>query len=77
MDLGLQALSEITVYSKYAKYIPEKKRRETWNEIVDRYQDMMIKKYPKLEDAIKASSSFIREKKVLPIDHSQKPCSCY
>jgi ribonucleoside-diphosphate reductase alpha chain len=66
MDLGLQALSEITVYSKYAKYIPEKKRRETWNEIVDRYQDMMIKKYPKLEDAIRASSSFIREKKVLP-----------
>ena len=66
MDIGLQALSEITIYSKYAKYIPEKKRRETWDEIVDRYVNMMIKKYPKLEDAIKNSSEFIRRKTVLP-----------
>jgi len=66
MDIGLQALSEITIYSKYAKFIPEKKRRETWDEIVDRYVNMMIKKYPKLEDAIKNSSEFIRRKTVLP-----------
>jgi len=66
MDLGLEALSKLTVFSKYAKFNPELKRREDWNEIVDRYQDMMIKKYPKLEEAIKESSKFIREKKVLP-----------
>ena len=66
MDLGLDALSKITVFSKYAKYVPELKRRETWNEIVDRYQTMMIKKYPKLEEAIVESAKFIREKKVLP-----------
>ena len=66
MDLGLEALSSITVFSKYAKYLPEKKRRETWDEIVDRYQTMMIKKYPKLEQAIVESAVFIREKKVLP-----------
>jgi ribonucleoside-diphosphate reductase alpha chain len=66
MDLGLQALSDITVYSKYAKFIPEKKRRETWDEIVDRYQDMMIKKYPTLEEAIIKSAELIRQKKVLP-----------
>jgi ribonucleoside-diphosphate reductase alpha chain len=66
MDLGLEALSKITVFSKYAKYIPTLKRRETWDEIVDRYQEMMIKKYPKLEQAIKDSAVFIREKKVLP-----------
>jgi ribonucleoside-diphosphate reductase alpha chain len=66
MDLGLEALSKITVFSKYAKYIPELKRRETWDEIVDRYETMMIKKYPKLEQAIKDSAVFIREKKVLP-----------
>jgi len=65
-DLGLQALSSITVFSKYAKYIPELKRRETWDEIVDRYETMMIKKYPSLEKAIKESAKFIREKKVLP-----------
>ncbi len=66
MDLGLKALSDITVYSKYAKFKPELKRRETWEEIVDRYQDMMIKKYPKLEESIIKSAELIRLKKVLP-----------
>lgn len=66
MDLGLDALSKITVFGKYAKYVPELKRRETWDEIVDRYQEMMVKKYPKLEEAIIESAKFIREKKVLP-----------
>ena len=64
--MGLDALSKITVFGKYAKYIPELKRRETWDEIVDRYQEMMVKKYPKLKDAIVESAKFIREKKVLP-----------
>jgi ribonucleoside-triphosphate reductase len=66
MDLGLETLSDLTVYSKYAKYVPELKRRETWDEIVTRYQEMMIKKYPYMEEAIKASAIWIREKKVLP-----------
>jgi ribonucleoside-diphosphate reductase alpha chain len=65
-DLGLQALSSITIFSKYAKYIPELKRRETWDEIVDRYENMMVKKYPNLETQIKDSATFIRKKKVLP-----------
>ncbi|NBS60971.1 MAG: hypothetical protein EBT26_02805, partial [Microbacteriaceae bacterium] len=59
-DLGLDALSKITVFGKYAKYVPELKRRETWDEIVDRYEAMMIKKYPKLEDQIKETTGFIR-----------------
>lgn len=66
MDLGLEALSSITVFSKYAKYLPKLKRRETWDEIVDRYQEMMINKYPKLEEAIVESAKFIRDKKILP-----------
>ena len=66
MDLGLEALSKITVFSKYAKYLPKLKRRETWDEIVDRYQEMMTNKYPNLEIAIVESAKFIREKKVLP-----------
>ena len=66
MDLGLEALSKITIFSKYAKYIPELKRRETWDEIVDRYEAMMVKKYPNLEQEIKDSATFIRKKKVLP-----------
>ena len=66
MDLGLDALSKITVFSKYAKYIPEQKRRETWDEIVTRYEKMMVKKYPKLEEAILRSAVLIRNKKILP-----------
>ena len=66
MDLGLDALSKITVFSKYAKYLPELKRRETWEEIVNRYQNMMIKKYPTLEEAIMSSGALIKDKKVLP-----------
>jgi ribonucleoside-diphosphate reductase alpha chain len=65
-DLGLEALSRITIFSKYAKYIPELQRRETWDEIIDRYENMMIKKYPKLEQDIVQKAKFIREKKVLP-----------
>jgi ribonucleoside-triphosphate reductase len=66
MDLGLDALSKITVFSKYAKYLPEEKRRETWDEIVNRYTKMMVKKYPKLEEAILRSAVLIRNKKILP-----------
>ena len=65
-DLGLDALSKLTVFSKYAKYIPSLKRRETWDEIVDRYVAMMIKKYPDLQEAINKSAELIRDKKVLP-----------
>lgn len=66
MDLGLETLSSLTVYSKYAKYNSELKRRETWDEIVDRYENMMVKKYPKLEESIRASAHYIRKRKVLP-----------
>ena len=30
MELSKQILSDITVYMKYAKFLPEKQRRETW-----------------------------------------------
>jgi ribonucleoside-diphosphate reductase alpha chain len=65
-DLGLQALSKITVFSKYAKYISELKRREVWEQIVHRYLTMMIKKYPKLEAEILKHGQMILGKKVLP-----------
>ena len=39
-------LSDITVHMKYAKYIPELNRRETWAELVDRNIAMHKKKYP-------------------------------
>lgn len=34
MNKASEILSDIVVFSKYARYIPEIKRRETWDEIV-------------------------------------------
>ena len=66
MDLGAQVLSDVTVFSKYAKYIPELNRRETWDEIVDRYESMMVNKFPSIAEEIVDNAKWIRQKKVLP-----------
>jgi len=59
-------LSDITVHMKYAKYIPELNRRETWTELVDRNVAMHKKKYPNLIDQIDEAYKFVYNKKVLP-----------
>lgn len=61
-----EILSSLIIFSKYAKYRQDLKRRETWDEIIDRYVDMMCKKYPSLKKEIKQKAKWIREKKVLP-----------
>jgi ribonucleoside-triphosphate reductase len=66
MNKSQLLLSEVVVYTKYAKYIPELKRRETWDEIVSRYEQMMIKKYPELKDDIYKYGQQIHDRKVLP-----------
>ncbi len=66
MELSNKILSDITVYMKYAKYLPELNRRETWEELVTRNKNMHIKKYPKLVDEIEAAYKFVYDKKVLP-----------
>ena len=66
MELSNKILSKITVYMKYAKYIPELNRRESWHELVTRNMNMHIKKYPKLEDQIKENYKLVYDKKVLP-----------
>jgi ribonucleoside-triphosphate reductase len=65
-DLNNRILSEITVYMKYAKYLPELNRRETWEELVTRNKDMHIKKYPKLKEEIENVYKYVYNKKVLP-----------
>ena len=40
MNISNKILSDITVHMKYAKYIPEFNRRETWTELVDRNKAM-------------------------------------
>jgi len=66
MELSNKILSDVTVYMKYAKYIPELSRRETWDELVTRNMNMHIKKYPELTDDIKTTYKLVYEKKILP-----------
>ena len=66
MDKGLKTLSDVVIWSKYAKFVPDKKRRENWDEIIDRYEAMLCRKYPSLSTQIKDNVAFIRQKKVLP-----------
>jgi ribonucleoside-diphosphate reductase alpha chain len=51
---------------KYAKYMPELKRRETWQELVTRNMEMHIKKYPQLEQEIRENYKYVYKKQVLP-----------
>ncbi len=66
MELASKILSNITVYMKYAKYIPKLERRETWVELVSRNKAMHIKTYPNLADQIEKVYKLIYDKKVLP-----------
>jgi len=66
MDISQKILSDITVHMKYAKYVPELQRRETWDELVTRNMEMHIKKYPTLESEIREVYKLVYDKKVLP-----------
>tara|TARA_R110000796_G_scaffold157787_1_gene274515 strand:- start:443 stop:2305 length:1863 start_codon:yes stop_codon:yes gene_type:complete len=66
MNISNKILSEITVYMKYAKYVPELNRRETWDELVTRNKNMHIKKYPELKGEIEEKYKLVHDKKVLP-----------
>lgn len=62
-----QALSDITVFNKYAKFLHAKGRRENFAEIVDRNKDMHKRKYPHIADAIDVIyEKFVKTKRVLP-----------
>ena len=65
-EINNKILSDITVHMKYAKYIPELQRRETWTELVDRNKQMHIRKYPSLKNDIETYYKYVYEKKVLP-----------
>ena len=66
MDISNRILSDITVFQKYAKYLPELNRRETWEELVTRNKEMHQNKYPQLHDEIESAYKFVYDKKVLP-----------
>lgn len=64
----LQAISDYTLVSKYARYDDRSKRRETWNEMVDRVRGMHLFRYGTrgINDEINWAFEQVRAKKVLP-----------
>ena len=66
MNISQEILSDIVVYNKYAKYLPSKQRRETWEELVTRNKNMHLAKFPKLKDEIEDVYKLVYDKKVLP-----------
>ena len=66
MDISQKILSDITVYMKYAKFVPELNRRESWEELVTRNKEMHQKKYPQIKDEIEEVYQMVYDKKILP-----------
>lgn len=67
MEADKKALSDITVFNKYAKFIPDKGRRENYEEIVTRNKEMHQRKYPQLAEQIEdVYSNYVLNKRVLP-----------
>lgn len=67
MEEDKKALSDITVFGKYAKFKPDLGRRENFAEIVQRNKEMHQSKYPQLSGDIEAIyNEFVLTKKVLP-----------
>lgn len=65
MNKNLKAMSDYTITSRYARFLPEQKRRATWKEQVKIVEDMHLKKYPEAEEDIKWGFDFVEKKRVL------------
>lgn len=66
MELESKILSDIVVHMKYARYLPELNRRETWEEVVTRNKNMHLEKFPELSEEIEEAYAYVYDKKVLP-----------
>lgn len=70
--MSIKALQDYTFYSKYAKHIPELKRRETWKETIERVFAMHESRYSEqlsqsdeLRELVQFAKQAVMHKKVL------------
>ena len=63
--MSIKELESYTFVSKYARWIPEKKRRETWKESVDRVKEMMQHQSPEINGDIDWAYDMMHKKRVL------------
>lgn len=67
MEFDKRALSDITVFNKYARFDIEKGRRENFEEICQRNMEMHKRKYPSLSSEIEfVYNNYVKTKRVLP-----------
>lgn len=67
-EMSSKALQDYTFISKNAQYLPDKKRRENWNEAVIRVKNMHLHKYKDFPDVhadIEWAFEKVKQKKVL------------
>jgi ribonucleoside-triphosphate reductase len=57
---------EIISYSRYARYMPELKRRETWDETVDRLVGYLAKKVPEAKKDLKDIRTAVFNQDIMP-----------
>lgn len=63
--MSIKALQDYTYVSRYARFNHKEKRRETWNEAVDRVQQMHIRKFPHMTQDIEWAFGLVKERRVL------------
>ena len=72
--MSVAELQSYTFVSKYARWIPEKKRRETWRESVDRVKEMMQHQYPEINGDIDWAYDMMHKKRVLGSQRALQFC---
>ena len=63
--MSIKSLMNYSFVSKYARWLPNKKRRETWRESVDRVMKMMYKQYPDVNGEIAWAYDMVYKKRIL------------
>lgn len=62
----IRGISDYIHAAKYAKYAPEKERRETREETTTRVKEMHLRKFPWMAEEIESAFRLVYEDKVLP-----------
>ena len=66
MELEKEILSDLVVWAKYARFVPNLNRRETWPELVTRNKEMHLRKFPQMTAMIERAYELVYDKKILP-----------